>query len=998
MRKRNAERLSSVFFQNLLHTFVFSAITGVLGSARVPAAEPAERPSAAAASGTEVVDFEKEIRPIFREHCVGCHGPEKQKSGLRLDRRREALRGGDNLGPDIVPGKSAESPLIRLVSGLDPDRRMPARGEPLIPEQIRLLKTWIDQGAAWPDDATAGAPDPALKHWAFRPVIRPPVPMAPDGAPPAVNPVDGFIRARLAEDHLAPSPEADRRTLIRRLSFDLVGLPPTPAEVAAFVSDDRPGAYAELVDRLLASPHFGERWARHWLDVVRYAETHGFEMNNPRPNAWRYRDYVIRAFNEDVPYDRFVVEQLAGDAVGVDEATGFLVAGAWDQVKSPDVVLTRNQRADELHDMVNTTGTAFLALTLGCARCHDHKFDPIPQTDYYAIKAILAGVQHGERELRPADYAERTNKVAALRGELQHLQDRMDALEPVAVVDTAGSGSGGDAGPRRLRRAVASTKNVDRIQPTEARFLRFTVTATTGGEPCLDELEVFIPPDESKDGGAARNIALADHGTRATASGTYSGLAFHKLEHINDGRYGNARSWISNEAGKGWVQLEFPGVERIGRVVWSRDRSPEPQYSDRVATGYRIEVSLDGESWRLVASDADRMPRAAKGEEKKSSEGSLAVSPEMEALLKRQEALKARVRDLLELPKAYAGQFSQPEPTHRLQRGDPMQPQEVVEPGVLSFAAFHGSAPQLTDATREQRRRLVLARWIGSPDNPLTARVIVNRLWQYHFGAGLVSTPSDFGRNGEKPSHPGLLDWLASELMHPTGDDARPWSLKHIHRLIVMSATYRQSSDIGSTDSDAGRAQAVERAEKMDGSDRLLWRFSAHRLDAEPLRDAILATAGRLDLRMGGPGWSPFEPNENYVRVYTPKKAFGPEDFRRMVYGTVVRQRPDGVFGAFDCPDGGQIAPKRSRSTTPLQALNLLNSGFMMQAAGFFADRLKREGGDSASAEAARAFELAFQREPTGEEIAASTGFIRAQGLELFCRALLNANEFAYVY
>ncbi len=328
-----------------------------------------------------------------------------------------------------------------------------------------------------------------------------------------------------------------------------------------------------------------------------------------------------------------------------------------------------------------------------------------------------------------------------------------------------------------------------------------------------------------------------------------------------------------------------------------------------------------------------------------------------------------------------------------------MQPRELVEPAVLAHIAL--ARPGTTDfcrwreravealrndgclvtspVTPEQEGRLALARWIASPENPLTARVIVNRLWQYHFGEGLVSTPSDFGRNGAKPTHPELLDWLAAELVE------RGWGLKHIHRLIVTSATYRQCSS-----SDAAGVTLHD--------NRLLWRFPSRRLEAEPLRDSILAVAGELDLRMGGPGWSPFEPNDNYVRVYAPKQEFGPDDFRRMIYATVVRQRPDGVFGAFDCPDGGQIAPKRTHSTTPLQALNLLNSGFMMQAAGLFAERLEREMGNSVNAQVQRGFALAFQREASAEEIKASTGLIREQGLKIFCRVLLNANEFVYVY
>ena len=814
----------------------------------------------------------------------------------------------------------------------------------------------------------------------------------------ARNPIDAFITARLEKEGLKPSAEADRTTLIRRLSFDLLGLPPTPEEVQSFLKDSSPVAYEKLVDRFLASPRYGERWARHWLDVVRFAETHGFEMNQPRANAWPYRDYVIRAFNEDKPYDRFIVEQIAGDALAEDAATGFLVAGPWDQVKSPDEVLTKNQRADELHDMVSTTGSAFLGLTVGCARCHNHKFDPISQRDYFGIKAIFEGVQHGERAVRFGDEEQRQKRAKELQRELAAIEERLVALEPLAA--------GSSGSPGKLRSPVNARLNVDRFAPVEVRFVRFSISETTDLEPCIDELEVFPETD------LTNNFALASRGVKVTASGTYVGNPSHKLEHLNDGRYGNGRSWISNEGGKGWVKIEFPKVERIARVLWSRDRSPERRYNDRVATKYRIEVSTDGDRWTTVASHEDRMPYKSAAEE------ASGVPPEVQSLLKSRKALESQIKGLTSASKIYAGEFKEPEPTRRFQRGDPMQPREIVAPAVLSQVAISNgleaagasrSNSPLTPAlsplrgegervaasrsqyavsgrlplstnTPERQRRLVLANWIVSTDNPLTARVLVNRLWQYHFGEGLVSTPSDFGANGARPTHPELLDWMAIELMESS------WSIKHIQRLIVTSTTYRQRS--------ATRTDCLA----ADAGTRLLWRFPPRRLEAEAIRDSMLAAAGRLNLRMGGPGWSPFEPNDNYVRVYEPKQKFGAADFRRMIYATVVRQRPDGVFGAFDCPDGGQIAPRRSRSTTPLQALNLLNSGFTMQVAGFLAQRIEREATQEPDSQVKRVFSLAFNREPTADELRASAEFVREQGLQLFCRAMFNANEFIYVF
>ena len=810
------------------------------------------------------------------------------------------------------------------------------------------------------------------EHWSFQPLTRPAVPAIPSNA--STNPIDAFIRAKLAERKLAMSPAADRRTLLRRVYFDLIGLPPTPVEMEEFLKDKSPDAYDHVVDRLLASPRYGERWARHWLDVVRYAETHGFEMNNPRPNAWPYRDYVIRAFNDDKPYDRFVMEQLAGDALGADEATGFLVAGSWDQVKSPDEVLTKNQRADELHDIVGVTGTAFLGLTLGCARCHDHKFDPVPQGDYYAVKAVFEGVQHGERERRNPEPADRAQQLRAAEDRLSAVERQLSEFEPFAhagaVTDT-----------NRLRASVNPRQNVERFVPVSAKRLRMVIEATTDAEPCLDELEVFAP-DEQGRSFAPTNLALATLGVKTTASGTYPNSEIHRLEHLNDGLVGNSRSWISNERGKGWVELEFPKAIALSRVVWGRDR--EQKFKDRLATRYRLEVAGEDGAWRMVASSADRQPYRPEAPFT-SGVSTNHLSPKeaerVAAWLAEQKQLGALIRDLRTKPMVYAGEFKQPALTQRFHRGDPMLPREAVAPGTLSFAAFRaGALPALTTNTPDQERRLAFARWAVSPENPLTARVLVNRLWQHHFGEGLVGTPSDFGRNGAQPSHPELLDWLAGELMRGG------WKMKRIQRLIVTSAAFQQVSE----------SRGASRADELDRDNRLLWRMNRTRLDAECIRDSILAVCGKLDLRMGGPGWSPFQPNDNYVRVYSPKETFGPEDFRRMIYSTVVRQRPDGVFGVFDCPDGGQATARRTRSTTPLQALNLLNSGFMGQVSGFLAVRLEREAGSDVDAQVRRAFALAFQRLPEREELKQAATLIREHGLPAFCRALFNANEFVY--
>ena len=834
----------------------------------------------AASPFASAVDFEKEIRPLFQKRCVECHGEKKQKADLRLDVKSFAFKGGES-GLAIVAGKSAKSLVVERIAASDDDKRMPPKGEPLSPKEIALVKSWVDSGAAWPESAAdkVAAVDKRLAHWAWQPIKR----------PTSGKSIDDFISAKLAENKLTLSPPADPRTLIRRLYFDVTGLPPTPEQLQSAIRDPK-----SEIEKLLSSPRFGEKWARHWLDVVRFAESDGFEMNRARANAWPYRDYVIKAFNDDKPYDQFVKEQLAGDAFNADAATGFLVGGAKDRVGSKDPVLTANQRADELHDMVSTTAATFLGVTLNCARCHDHKFDPIPTKDYYGFIAMLQGVQHGERLWR--ERSETPPKVEE----------------------------------KQARPAVVAGLNEDAFAPTPARFVRFTITACSTGEPCLDELEVFNTNGE--------NIARS---AKVTVSGTFANGTNpkHKVEFLTDGRYGNDRSWISEKKGGGWAQLEFANTEQIDHVIWSRDRcgSCSQRFSDRLAIGYHIDVSDDGKKWRTVSSDKGRANSAPKG------------------------------------PQVYAGNFQTPGPTRRNHRGDPMQPREEVTPAVLSMI---GKPLSLPANESEQKRRLALANWIASPDNPLTARVIVNRLWHYHFGTGLVDTPSDFGINGSRPTHPELLDFLASELI------THGWSLKHIHRLILNSKAYQQDSTFN------------EAAAKLDSNARLLWRFPPRRLEAEAVRDAMLAVSGKLDLTMGGPGFDLFVPNDNYVKVYVTKAEYGPAEFRRMVYQSKPRTMLDDFFGAFDCPDAGQPQPKRTSSTTPLQALNLLNSNFALQQSAFLAERLKKDAGDDAAKQIQRAFALMFQRDATADEVSASVALVNQHGLPALCRALYNSNEF----
>ena len=957
--------------------------------------------------------------------------------------------------------------------------------------------------------------------------------LVPPEPPSSGKSIDEFIEKKLSEKGLKHSDEASRRILIRRVYLDLLGLVPTPEEVDAFFSDERKDAYEKLIERVLENPSYGERWARHWLDVVRYADSAGFETNHERPNAYHYRDYVIRAFNEDKPYDRFVFEQVAGDTVGADAATGFIVAGPKDIVGGKDPLLRKQQRANELADMVGVTGSAFLGLTVGCARCHDHKFDPISQVDFYAMQAIFEGVVHGERSVPlpsgiKQELKELTAQKATLRSELSrflpkskskfvliddenkdqveflqktagkgtnpkgtergHLNDpgddkrspnlsggtytwwknkqnldlavyrpgakgryriwlswgsgwgthtkdalyQLDAdgnpasgddretiatinqqlfangegkvinkplwsgfqdagvhdLNPEnAIVLRGGSGTAvtadvivlaADGGgkalvPPTLNPPVGFKRNVESLSPEKVRFVRFTTEATNNNsEPCIDELELWTTGKDS------RNVALD---AKLTSSGNYANNPKHKLVHLNDGKYGNERSWISNQTGKGWVQLELPEPATIDRIEWGRDR--KGRYKDRLPTKYRIEGALEPGQWRLLANSNDRLP--FKGEKSApATTYDFTGYPEEEARQGREKL--ARLKEIEEqavyranTSKVYAGTFKQPAPTRLMYRGDHLSPRDVVAPeGLNALNAMLRPLNMKPDAP-ERDRRIAFAKWLTDPKNPLTARVMVNRIWHYHFGRGLVATPSDFGDMGFRPSHPDLLDWLAMEFME------NGWSVKHIHRLILNSRTYRQAS--------LPRKDGLAK----DAGTEFLWRFPPRRLEAEAIRDNALLLAGALDRKMYGPGFLLFVPNSNYARNWIAKDEFEPKDMRRMVYTMRIRMEQDAIFGAFDCPDGGQVAPSRSRSTTPIQALNLYNSGFMMELSNRFAKRITKEAGDDHGKQITRAYTWTFGRKPQQEETKEALAYLQEHGLPALCRILFNTNEFLFL-
>ncbi len=926
------------------------------------------------------VDFVRDVRPIFQKYCYSCHGATQQKSGLRLDIKSEALKGGGGYGPSIVAGSASESPLIELVTHDDADSRMPPEGQGPSALEIATLKRWINQGAVWPDGVDLAKLEDRLDHWSFQPISDPAVPTVDRSDWPR-GPIDRFVLSRLEHEGLAPAPPADAVAWLRRVTLDLTGLPPTGQEVSDFLREleDGEAAYAAVVDRLLDSPRYGERWAQHWLDVVRYADTHGFEVNTERPQAWPYRDYVIAAMNSDTPYDRFIKEQIVGDATGADAATGFLVTAS---VLLPgqigrDGPSMRLARQDALDEIVNNIGHTFLGLSVGCARCHDHKFDPISAKDYYSMQSFVAGVEYKERKMHSRQAVALREEVDALTQRMTEIDKQLVQFVPIARprsqrnVETSiqEPNTNGDtpalaADPPR-RQLVLPSVNIDCFAPVRAKRLRFTVLATNNLEPCIDELEVFNT--------AGENIAIASVGTTVTTSGDTTVANRHERRFINDGKYGNSRSWMSGTVGSGWVELEFAEEQEITRVIWGRDR--EEKFKDRLAIEYRIDAASN-EDWHLVADSSDRLPPSADTEEStpfRISELGNEQQQEAKRLLGEKQDHKARIKTAERGQVAFAGTFRKPDDIHVLARGDPERPQEAVVPAVLS--AFGDLS--LPTETTEQQRREALADWMASPENPLTARVMANRIWQGHFGIGLVETANDFGRNGAQPSHPELLDWLAQELIRSG------WSIKHMHRLIVLSATYRQST--------AHNAVAATK----DADARLLWRFPSRRLEAEAIRDCMLAVSGRLNLTEGGPGFNLFE-QRGGLSGFTPIESFTDDGLRRMIYAHKVRRERDAVFGAFDCPDAGQSTPRRIESTTPIQALNLLNSRFTIDQAEAFAERVQAKIGEDASEQIQHAYWIALNREPIHDELNDAEPVVRQHGLATLCRALFNSSEFLF--
>ena len=824
-----------------------------------------------AAPAQQAVSFHRQVLPILEQRCQACHREESGQASLSLVRHRDILQGGRS-GPAVIPGKPGESLIIARISGEPP--AMPQGGEPLTPAEVQLLSRWIAEGAL--DDTPEGERGDR-DWWSFTPLNRPEIPDAEDGW--SSTPVDRFVLARLRENGLEPSPEADRRTLIRRLSYDLHGLPPTPKEVESFVDSPSPSAFEDLVDRLLASPRYGERWGRHWLDVVHYADTHGFDQDRRRLNAWPYRDYVIRSFNSDKAYGRFIRQQLAGDVLWPDDpdsivATGFIAAGPWDfaahSTLQEDSFNRKMARLLDRNDMVASTISTFASVTVHCARCHDHKFDPVTQEDYYSLQAVFSGVERVDRPFDADPDVSRKRRV--LRETLRRI-----AIEARDILDEAGERTG----------------------------------------PAIEDLQAQVHVLIDRRALLLNSMALGD-----TPEGRAANEAIAaRIELIND---------------------ELLSFEN------------------------RIE------GLQLALLDPSRPARLAE-------------------LRAEAEQTKAKVRELPEPRAVYAvdryfDRFFNvvppltPRPIHLLARGSPDAPGRAVGPGALS--AVRGLEGRFNNLPPDEEgaRRIALADWIASRANPLTWRSIVNRIWHYHFGRGIVDTPSDFGRMGSLPTHPDLLDWLASEFR----DNGQ--SMKRIHRLILTSSVYRQSSETNS-------ASAA-----IDADNRLLWRMSRRRLDAESVRDSVLLVAGNLDLSVGGQAAEQFV----YIEDFSPRFDYAsfdvdsPPSYRRSVYRAVVRSVQDPFMESLDCADPSALTPKRNVTLTAIQALAMMNDPLVLRQARHLAERIRKFSKDP-SAQLRQAYDVLFGRDPRPSESERLVPFASTHGLEKLCLLLFNTNEFMFV-
>jgi hypothetical protein len=870
--------------------------------------------------------------------------------------------------------------------------------------------------------------------WSLQPVKRPDTPNVKN-AQWVRNPIDAFVLSRLEAQDLTPSPEANRRTLIRRLNYDLIGLPPTPAEVSAFVTDKAPNAYKKVVDRLLASPHYGERWARHWLDVVHYGESHGFEYNQPRNNSWPYRNWVIRALNADMSYDRFVQMQIAGDMVEPDSADGIialgcLVTGPHNTTRPSNDTMRKTMRQDEIEDLVGMVGQTFMGLTVNCARCHDHKFDPITQKDYYSMAAALSGVNPGERNLKGRVSTKDAVIIAKLQGrealllkEISRIEDpvREKLLHAAKKTGRKGpippnpiAGWNFTAGLSDINGKLPVTLKGSAKQTGEGLILDGRAFATTAPLPfdLADKtLEVWMKlGDLNQRGGGA--ITVQDN-----RGVLFDSIVFGERQ---------PKRWMAGS--NGFVRTNpFNGSEEAEglnkpvhvAIVYQADgtitgyRNGKP-YGKSYRTGFQKFVAGqahlafgirhgtgvgNGRMLKGKITGARLYDRALSGQEVAASAGvgtiSISGREIAAALTKAQRGdhgrlnkeltvVRDEIKDLMakapQATKVYTVNPKNPGVTQILDRGSVLKPiGQAVPSGIVAIKAVNADFGLTANAPDGQRRKR-LADWITNKANPLLGRVMANRIWHYHFGTGVVNTPNDFGFSGTKPSHPELLDHLA------TFFEGGKWSMKSLHRYIVTSATYRQAS------------RPTAKGLATDAGNRLLWRMSPRRLAAEELRDTMLVVSGKLSTQLGGMGYRDvreykFKGSHFYDIIEQNKQ----EQFRRTIYRFSPRGAKRNLLDTFDCPDSSALAPQRASTTTPLQSLTLMNNRFVLRMADFFAKRLEQEAGDDIATQMRLAHELALGRPVSNKELTLATNFIANHGLVAYCRILFNTNAFLYV-
>jgi hypothetical protein len=995
------------------------------------------------ASADERLDFEKQVAPILKRHCLRCHSPSNKKGNISLATLAD-LRSNEF----VIAGDPDASHLLDLITSQDGERpAMPKEGEPLSQQDTTLIERWIRQGAKWPDRVVIKDRSRADgSWWAYQPLNV--------AEASSRGTIDGLIRAKLAEHGIKPSPPADRRTLIRRLSFDLHGLPPTPEAVEAFVNDTDPKAYEKLVDRMLQSPHYGERFAQHWLDIAHYADTHGFERDKRRDNAWRYRDYVIRAFNEDKPYDRFLQEQIAGDVLWPEDeqaviATGFLAAGPWDfvgQVETRSPVLRRSARSLDLDDMATQVMTATMAMTVNCARCHDHKLDPISQREYYQLRAAFVGVKREDRVVSDAalkHYEEKKQGLIDRRNKIDFEIGRLDG-RGLDLADTVGGGNGFGTGTYRNaidpRNAKVQTRNfgklgnvvTNRFSPSEFAFVEGVFVPDGDGgkaEIPISSTGVMISGLPKTSGDAWDMIRNGPVASQHSAE--LGGIDFTKDRHSLLGLHANAgitfdlasmrnaiigrrsslpRDNLDSQDGSLRHALQFTaklgyfgavGENYADAWVFIDGRKVADFRKLRREDGLqelRIDLPQSARFLTLVSTDGGNgfgMDQICFGDPRVTLSSPPVLTDADRERLAEVRKLRGSIEaelDVLGSPPRFYGVVAEtavPE-VHLLTRGNPETPTGgALAPATLSSLAMLNPALGTVEST-EGERRAALARWITQPDNPLVRRVIVNRLWQWHFGSGLVDTSSDFGFGGSRPSHPELLDWLAGELAN------REWSLKAMHRLIVTSETYKQTSGVS-----FGLAKKPDSEQPdpydIDVDNRLLWRQKSRRIEAEAIRDAVLLVSGKLNPKRGGPGFEDFEYQDAYAPIYTYITADKPALWRRSIYRYIVRTTPDRFLTTLDCPDPANLTPKRLTTTTPLQSLALYNNDFMLRQAGYFAERVEREAGGDIAEQVKRAFALAFARQSSDQETRLATDFVKDHSMFALCRSLLNSNEFVYV-